>query len=73
MFLSREQFVLFTDGGPWFSATGADVLSLLPLERDLRSDPGADRAVRFVTSVSYQRSEVCNRLVPVRKGLHGIG
>lgn len=52
VFTSLEQFALFTDGGAWFSTTGADVLNLLPPGLDIWLDPAADHAVRLTSSAT---------------------
>ncbi|GGX19900.1 hypothetical protein GCM10010297_46360 [Streptomyces malachitofuscus] len=49
VFTSLEQFQLFTDGGAWFSTTGADLLDLLPPGLDVWLDPAAEHTVRLAS------------------------
>lgn len=50
VFTSLEQFQLFTDGGAWFSTTGADLLDLLPPGLDIWLDPAAEHTVRLASA-----------------------
>ncbi|MEV5933743.1 SseB family protein [Streptomyces sp. NPDC052079] len=52
VFTSLEQFQLFTDGGAWFSTTGADLLDLLPPGLDVWLDPAAEHTVRLASAAT---------------------